>query len=292
MNLIELNGITKVFQPKNLFGKSGVPVTACNDITLAIRQGETLGIVGESGSGKSTLGRIVLGLEEPTSGNIRFPQHPEGRAQDPSHMQVIFQDPYSSLNPLHSALKLVMEPLLLVMNRQEARDKAISMLERVHITGDDIHKLPREFSGGQRQRIAIARAVSTEPEFIVCDEAVSALDVSIQAQIINILLDLQDQLNLTYLFISHDLSIVRSISHRIAVMAQGTIVEIADTEELFKNPMHPYTRQLLAAIPVADPKEARERRQHFDKLPQESLYFEGQWEQVNERHSVLKRIEI
>lgn len=261
--LIEVKEANKVFKTKNWRGQV-TEVQAVDDISLTIYQGETLGLVGESGSGKTTFGRGVLQLEPFTSGSVVFDgidlahTNKEERARLAQEMQIIFQDPYSALNPKLTALELVMEPLF----REEktaAKAKASRILELVGIYGDAQQKLPRAFSGGQRQRIGIARAVVSQPKFILCDEPTSALDVSIQAQIMELLVQLQREFNLSYLFISHDLSVIRHISDRIAVMYQGKLVELAPTEELFLHPEHAYTKKLLRAAPVADPKIAREQ---------------------------------
>ncbi len=235
---------------------------AVEDVSLTIHRGETLGLVGESGSGKTTLGRSILNLETLTSGEIFFEGKEltaltaEDRKAAYQQMQIIFQDPVFIIESPHDGFELVMEPLY-HETKDAARAKAKEILAIVGITGDDVHKLPRSFSGGQRQRIGIARAVVNRPAFVLCDEPTSALDVSIQAQIIQLLLKLQKEFSLSYLFISHDLSVIRHISDRTAVMYQGKLVELAPTDRLFENPLHPYTKKLLAAAPIADPVLAR-----------------------------------
>ncbi|WP_314209042.1 ABC transporter ATP-binding protein [Vagococcus salmoninarum] len=294
--LIKVTGAKKYFPVKNSFGQVKTVVKAVDDVSLTIRKGETLGLVGESGSGKTTLGRSILQLEELNEGEIFFAGQElrslskKDRRAFHKRMQIIFQDPYSSLNPQLTALEQVMEPLSLLFSKSEAQAKAIDMLEKVGLTGQDIYKYPREFSGGQRQRIGIARAVAVEPEFILCDEPISALDVSIQAQIINLLVDLQKQLKLTYLFISHDLSMVRYISDRIAVMYLGRLVEVGPTQRIFDNPQHPYTKKLLSAIPIADPKLARAA---YDETTQEEqVKIEADsltdWVEIEPDHFVAK----
>lgn len=263
-DLVKVEHLKKYFPVKNAFGQTDTVVKAIDDVSLTIRKGETLGLVGESGSGKTTLGRSILQLEEVDEGQIYFDNQSlrgmskKERQEIHQRMQIIFQDPYSSLNPRMTALEQVLEPLSLLFTKEEALIKAEAMLVKVGLTGAAIHKYPREFSGGQRQRIGIARAVAVNPEFILCDEPISALDVSIQAQIINLLMDLQKEWSLTYLFISHDLSMVRYISDRIAVMYLGKLVELGPTEQIFSHPQHAYTKRLLAAIPIADPVKARQ----------------------------------
>jgi oligopeptide transport system ATP-binding protein len=243
-------------------------VEAVNDVSFTIARGETLGLVGESGCGKTTVGRSILRLIEPTGGTIRFDGvdvtslSVQEMRKLRRRMQIIFQDPYSSLNPRYTVSEIVGEAMRLhglANSRKEARDKVEDLLERVGLSRNYINRYPHEFSGGQRQRIGIARALALNPEFIVCDEAVSALDVSIQAQIINLLNSLQRELNLSYLFIAHDLAVVKHISDRVGVMYLGEIVEFSETEDLFAAPMHPYTRALLSAIPVPIPRRQRSR---------------------------------
>ena len=237
-------------------------IKAVDDISFFVRRGKTLGLVGESGCGKTTTGRCILQLYRPTAGTILFQGRNlvgmKGRQMRPlrRQMQIIFQDPYSSLNPRMTAGGIIGEPLKvhgMSKNRREYRDRVAELLSIVGLNPYMADRFPHEFSGGQRQRIGVARALAVNPQFIVCDEPVSALDVSIQAQIINLLEDLQEQLGLTYLFIAHDLSVVRHISNRVAVMYLGHIVEIAERTEIYANPLHPYTRALLSAVPIPDP---------------------------------------
>lgn len=245
-------------------------VKAVDNVSFFIRKGETLGLVGESGCGKTTTGRAILQLYEPTEGKVQFDgtELTELNASDMRSMrkevQIIFQDPYGSLNPRMTAGDIIGEPLKvhkLINSRQEYRDKVAELLSIVGLSPYMADRYPHEFSGGQRQRIGIARALAVNPSFIVCDEPVSALDVSIQAQVVNLLEDLQEKFGLTYLFIAHDLSVVKHISDRIAVMYLGHIVEIAPANELYSNPIHAYTRALLSAIPIPDPtiEKTRER---------------------------------
>ncbi|CAI8011732.1 Oligopeptide transport ATP-binding protein AppF [Geodia barretti] len=232
-----------------LFQRAVAYIKAVDDISFTVRRGETLGLVGESGCGKTTTGRCILRLYKPTEGEILM------RAMR-RQMQIIFQDPYSSLNPRMTAGNIIGEPLAvhgLVNNKREYRERVAELLTNVGLNPYMADRFPHEFSGGQRQRIGVARALSVDPAFIVCDEPVSALDVSIQAQIINLLEDLQERYNLTYLFIAHDLSVVRHISDRVAVMYLGKLVEIADRNAIYENPQHPYTRALLSAVPIPDP---------------------------------------
>jgi oligopeptide transport system ATP-binding protein len=244
-------------------------VKAVDGVSFEIFQGETLGLVGESGCGKSTTGRTILQLYPPTSGNVFFgdtdltkvgSEKLRGLRRD---LQIIFQDPYASLNPRMTVGAIVGEPLEVhrIGNRRERRERVEELLRLVGLNPYFINRYPHEFSGGQRQRIGIARALALEPEFIVCDEPISALDVSIQAQVVNLLQELQEKLGLTYLFIAHDLSMVRHISDRVAVMYLGKIMELAERDELYTNPLHPYTQALLSAVPIPDPgKEKRRKR--------------------------------
>lgn len=243
---------------------------AVDDVTLQIYKGETLGLVGESGCGKSTFGRTVIHLYEPTAGEVTFDgmrvDHTLSRkdAHDlTQRMQMIFQDPYASLNPRRKILDIVAEGIdshNLAKNRKERNEMVVNLLETVGLQAEHADRFPHEFSGGQRQRVGIARALAVNPDFIVCDEPISALDVSIQAQVVNLLEQLQRERGLTYLFIAHDLSMVRHISDRIGVMYLGSLVELAETEELFSNPIHPYTKALLSAIPVPEPDIEKNRQ--------------------------------
>ena len=242
-------------------------VKAVDNISFFIRKGETLGLVGESGCGKTTTGRSILKLEEPTSGSVIFDgknlieMKGEGLRKMRAKMQPIFQDPFASLNPRMNVGNIIGEPLFVhgLASGKELNDKVNELLEMVGLAPEMANRYPHEFSGGQRQRIGIARALSASPSFIVCDEAVSALDVSIQGQIIKLLIKLREELNLTYLFISHDLSVVRHISDRVAVMYLGKIVEITTSDQLYQNPQHPYTKSLLSAVPIPDPIVDRKR---------------------------------
>ncbi len=237
-------------------------VKAVDDVNFTVKRGETLGLVGESGCGKTTTGRCILQLYKPTAGQVVFDGQDLTSMNTKTmrgmrrEMQVIFQDPYSSLNPRMTAGNIIGEPLIvhgLVANKTEYRDKVADLLTNVGLNPYMADRFPHEFSGGQRQRIGVARALSVSPKFIVADEPVSALDVSIQAQIINLLEDLQEQFNLTYLFIAHDLSVVRHISDRVGVMYLGHLVEMAERNEIYRNPIHPYTKALLSAVPIPDP---------------------------------------
>jgi oligopeptide transport system ATP-binding protein len=252
-----------------IFQRQVGAIKAVDGIDFELYRGETLGLVGESGCGKSTTGRAILQLHRPTAGNVIFEGKDLTKTKGEElrkmrrRMQMIFQDPYASLNPRMTVGSIVGEPLEvhgIGSSRKDRQERVQDLLKTVGLNPYFVNRYPHEFSGGQRQRIGIARALAVNPAFIVCDEPISALDVSIQAQIINLLEDLQDELNLTYLFIAHDLSVVRHISDRIAVMYLGKIAEVADRDELYANPMHPYTQALLSAVPIPDPQIENQRR--------------------------------
>ena len=261
--LVEVEHLKQYFQVRS--GFKNMTLKAVDDVSFCIKPGETLGLVGESGCGKTTVGRSLLHLYDPTGGTVRF----EGEEVTKKNiqrmrakMQMVFQDPYSSLDPRMTAEDIIGEPLdvhHLCANRRERREKVISLMELVGLNSEHATRYAHEFSGGQRQRIGIARALAVDPKFIVCDEPVSALDVSIQAQVINMFEDLQNQLGVAYLFIAHDLLVVQHISNRIAVMYLGHVVELADANELMSDPKHPYTQSLLSAVPIPDPKTARKK---------------------------------
>ncbi len=267
--LLSVRDLKKYFAVKGgLLAREVDRVHAVDGVSLDIAAGETLALVGESGCGKSTTGRCILRLIEPSSGEIWFQGrdvtglHGEALRSLRRDMQIIFQDPFASLNPRHTVRGIIGEALVihgLAKSRRELDERVVHLLATVGLQADHMQRFPHEFSGGQRQRIGIARALAVEPKLIVCDEPVSALDVSIQAQVINLLEDLQEKLSLTYLFIAHDLSVVEHISDRVAVMYLGRVVEIAPARELYDNPRHPYTEALLSAVPIPDPKVKRKR---------------------------------
>ena len=267
--LVEVDRLKVYFAIKSgvLLDRHVGDIRAVDDVSLEIRRGETLGLVGESGCGKSTVGRTILRLYKPVDGRIVFDGEEitnlDERALRPlrRRMQMVFQDPYASLNPRHSIGRIVGEPIRAhkLASGRQADARVRELLSIVGLPPDAISRYPHEFSGGQRQRIGVARALAVDPEFIVADEPVSALDVSIQAQVINLMRRLQEERGLTYLFISHDLSVVKYISDRIGVMYLGQLVEMADSDELYENPLHPYTRSLLSAVPVPDPDYETER---------------------------------
>ncbi|RPE70934.1 peptide/nickel transport system ATP-binding protein [Pacificibacter maritimus] len=270
-NVLEAKNLMRSFGGGTGFFDRNKPVIhAINGVSFEIAEGETLGLVGESGSGKSTIGRAVLQLEKPDSGSVKFRGTELTTLSPPQlkpyrkHMQMIFQDPYSALNPRMKVGNFVAEPLVVhqVESGSALTDRVAELFQTVGLDPSFMSRYPHEFSGGQRQRINIARAIALNPAFIVADEPITALDVSIQAQIVNLFQDLQDQLGLAYLFIAHDLSMVRYLCSRVAVMLRGRIVELAPTEQIFADPRHPYTQSLLAAIPVPDPD-----RKHRPRIP-------------------------
>ncbi|EOS32497.1 MAG: ABC transporter ATP-binding protein [Kineothrix sp.] len=267
--LVQIEHLRQYF-PAGGYGKRKKYVQAVDDVSFYIERGETLGLVGESGCGKTTTGRTILRLYEPTGGKFIYDGNVIFDVENKvsvdmlpyrKRMQIVFQDPYASLDPRMTVGDIVGEAIdvhKLAANKQERYDIIIEMLRRVGLNSEHANRYPHEFSGGQRQRVGIARALAVNPEFIVCDEPISALDVSIQAQVINMFEDLQEEMGLTYLFIAHDLSVVKHISNRIGVMYLGRLVELADSYELTTNSLHPYTKSLISAIPIADPKVARQ----------------------------------
>ncbi|WP_246777243.1 ABC transporter ATP-binding protein [Microvirga sp. VF16] len=296
--IVEVNNLSKIYGgERRLFGAPSALLKAVNNISFDIAAGETLGLVGESGSGKSTTGRVLLQLEAPTSGDIIFRSKNitglSKRMLRPYRrdMQIIFQDPYSSLNPRMTVGDFVGEPLDVhgvCTGGPERLDRVAALFRKVGLDPAFMKRYPHEFSGGQRQRVSIARAIALNPAFIVADEPITALDVSIQAQIVNLFQDLQDELGLTYLFIAHDLSMVRFLCHRVAVMLRGRIVEMGPCEAIFEDPQHPYTRALLSSIPIPDPDiESTRRPLTFDvsaNLPPDDAVLEP----VGDGHLVMR----
>jgi len=275
--LVQVEGLVKHFTlgGSNILMRRKPVVRAVDGVSFSIAERETLGLVGESGCGKSTVGRLILKLIEPTAGRLTFAGEdlmtlpPERLRQMRSDIQIIFQDPVSSLNPRLTVEQIILEPLYSQGARPSAElsRHAAQLLDKVGLPSRFRHRYPHQFSGGQRQRIGIARAIATNPRFVVCDEAVSALDVSVQAQVVNLLQDIRDEMGISYLFIGHDLAVVRHISDRIAVMYLGRIVETAPTERLFTLPLHPYTRALMAAVPIHHPRLRRPRQRLPGELP-------------------------
>jgi ABC-type oligopeptide transport system ATPase subunit len=290
--LLEVHNLVKEFtRSQGLFSKS-VPVRAVDGVSFSIAEGETFGLVGESGSGKTTTGRCILRLIEPTSGEVRFKDEDVlefSRArmrQARRDMQIVFQDPYSSLNPRMRVADIIEEPLVIHRSgaKAERRARVEELFKLVGLDPAQLRRYPHQFSGGQRQRIGLARALALNPSFVIADEPVSALDVSVQAQVVNLLMDLQQHLKLTYLFIAHDLRLVQHICSRVAVMYLGRIVEMGDTARLFDTPAHPYTRALLSAIPVPDPGRPRQRLildpATFDRSAGLKQISDGHWAAV------------
>ncbi len=267
-NILEVKNLKKYFDiTGGVLSKKVGSVKAVDDVSFSVKEGEVLGIVGESGCGKSTTGRSILRLIEPTEGKVYFngtditSLKAEEMRKLRKDMQIVFQDPYASLNPRHTVEKIIEEPMIVhgMGNKKERRERVRYLLETVGLSSYHASRYPHQFSGGQRQRIGIARALAVNPKIIIADEPVSALDVSIQSQILNLMQDLQKEFNLTYIFIAHDLSVVKHISDRVGVMYLGRLVELAPKDELYENPKHPYTEALLSAVPIVDPDYKKER---------------------------------
>ena len=265
--ILEVHNLKKYFTAEtDFFGRPTLHLKAVDDVSFSIKKGETLGLVGESGCGKSTLGRTIIHLYKPTAGTVLF----KGEAIDSQSkekelrrsMQMIFQDPYASLNPRMTVGSILSAPLDVHtdLNRSQKQDKVQDLLRFVGLNPDFVNRYPHEFSGGHRQRIGIARALALSPDLVICDEPISSLDVSIQAQVVNLLEELQDKLGLTYIFVAHDLSMVRHISDRMVVMYLGKVMELADRNEIYLNPRHPYTKALMSAVPIPNPRKARDRQ--------------------------------
>lgn len=300
--ILEVENIKKHFPiTGGVFGKKIGEMKAVDGLTFHVKEGETLGIVGESGCGKSTTGRMLLRLIEPTDGKILFDNQDllalpsKEMRKVRRNIQMIFQDPYASLNPRHTVEKILEEPLIVhgIGNSSERKKKVREMLEVVGLSAYHAKRYPHQFSGGQRQRIGIARALMTNPKLIIADEPVSALDVSIQSQVLNLLKDLQKEFHLTYIFIAHDLGVVRHISDRVAVMYKGRMVELAESEQIYQNPLHPYTQQLLSAVPIPDPeyyKAGEKEAIKYRALP--SQYFiDDVWGDVDADRPHLVEVE-
>ena len=293
--LLQLKNVRKYFPVKKVRGGEDIVVKAVDSIDLTVNSGEIVGLVGESGCGKSTLGRTLIRMYEPTSGNIIFDGQDitniKGRELIECHkrMQIIFQDPYSALDPHQNVREIMEEPIAVFekLSPSQMEEKIVYLLEKVGMKADDMEKYAYEFSGGQRQRIGIARALIMEPEFIVADEPISALDVSIRAQVLNLLNRLKKSRGLTYLFIAHDLSVVRFISDRIAVIHKGQIVELSEAEELFRHPLHPYTKALLSAVPTPDPEvEKKKKLLVYDPSVHDYSVDKPVWEEILPGHFV------
>ena len=301
--LLDVQGLTTYFEiTEGIIARPVARVHAVESVTFGIRPGETLSLVGESGCGKTTTGRTIIGLEESTSGEIHFEGRPvaklssDERRKFRQQVQMIFQDPYSSLNPRLSIAETLAEPIRVhkLAKSTEIDQRIIDLLKKVNLPPEFGKRYPHEFSGGQRQRISIARALALDPKLIIWDEAVSALDVTIKAQVINLLMDLQKELGVSYLFISHDLAIVERISHRVAVMYLGQIVEFGSRKDIFENPTHSYTKKLLSAVPIADPRLRRtERSLEADEIPSATKDLDYQpvlvsYEEVSNGHFVAQ----
>ena len=302
--LLDVKNLTTYFDiTEGIIAQPIARVHAVENLSFGIRPGETLSLVGESGCGKTTTGRTIIGLEKATAGEINFEgkrvtlQSSDERRTFCQKVQMIFQDPYSSLNPRMSIAETLSEPIRvhkLAADREEIDQRIVDLMKVVNLPPEFVQRYPHEFSGGQRQRISIARALALDPRLIICDEAVSALDVTIKAQVINLLMDLQEDLNLSFLFISHDMAVVERISHRVAVMYLGQIVEIGSREDIFENPAHSYTKKLLSAVPVADPRMRRtERSLEADEIPSatKDLNYEPvlvSYEEISPDHFVAR----